>query len=79
MHLSPPPPPPLPPNKKKKKEEKERKKVRKRKKIMAIVFDFSWDDCKTQEKLKTMVMQNLGVNKCIMVSVKMVNAGELRL
>ena len=21
-----------------------------------IVFDFSWDDCKTQEKMKTIVM-----------------------
>ena len=26
-----------------------------------IVFDFSWDDCNTQEKLETMVMQNFGV------------------
>ena len=26
----------------------------------AIVFDFSWDDCYTQEKLETTVMQNLG-------------------
>ena len=25
-----------------------------------IVFYFSWDDCNTQEKLETMVMQNLG-------------------
>ena len=25
-----------------------------------IVLDFSWDDCNTQEKLETMVMQNLG-------------------
>ena len=23
---------------------------------ITIVFDFSWDDCNTQEKLKTMVM-----------------------
>ena len=23
---------------------------------ISIVFDFSWDDCNTQEKLKTMVM-----------------------
>ena len=37
---------------------------------ITIVFDFSWDECNTQEKLKTMVMQNLrggggggGVNK----------------
>ena len=29
-----------------------------------IVFDFSWDDCNTQDKLETMVMQNFGgVNK----------------
>ena len=26
---------------------------------ITIVFDFSWDDCNTQEKLETMVMQNL--------------------
>ena len=25
-----------------------------------IVLDFSWDHCNTQEKLETMVMQNLG-------------------
>ena len=25
-----------------------------------IVLDFSWDDCNTQEKLQTMIMQNLG-------------------
>ena len=25
-----------------------------------IVFDFPRDDCNTQEKLETMVMQNLG-------------------
>ena len=30
---------------------------------ITIVFDFSWNDCNTQEKLETMVMQNLGVNK----------------
>ena len=26
---------------------------------ITIVFDFSWDDCNTQEKLETMVMQNV--------------------
>ena len=26
----------------------------------SIVFNFSWDGCNTQEKLKTMVMQNCG-------------------
>ena len=26
----------------------------------SIVFDFSWDDCNNQEKLETMVMQNVG-------------------
>ena len=26
---------------------------------ITIVFDFSWSDCNTQEKLKTMVMLNL--------------------
>ena len=25
---------------------------------ITIIFDFSWDDCNTQEKLETMVMQN---------------------
>ena len=25
---------------------------------ITIVFDFSWDDCNTQEELETMVMQN---------------------
>ena len=30
---------------------------------VTIVFDFSWDDCNTQEKLETVVMQNYGVNK----------------
>ena len=27
---------------------------------ITIVFDFSWDDCNTQEKLETMVMQDFG-------------------
>ena len=27
---------------------------------ITIVLDFSWDNCHTQEKLETMVMQNLG-------------------
>ena len=27
---------------------------------ITIVFEFSWDDCNTQEKLETMVMQNVG-------------------
>ena len=27
---------------------------------ISIVFNFSWGDCKSQEKLKTMVMQNFG-------------------
>ena len=33
--------------------------------LQTIVLDFSWDHCNTQEKLETMVMQNLGgaVNK----------------
>ena len=42
------PPPHPPPKKKRKKKEK--------KNFMSIVFDFSWDGCNTQEKLKTMVM-----------------------
>ena len=47
---------------------------------ISIVFDFSWDDCNTQEKLKTMVMYFFwlrggggGGTICIMVSVKLVN------
>ena len=44
---------------------------------ITIVFDFSWDDCNTQEKLKTMVMYFFlvgggGGTICIMVSVKLV-------
>ena len=27
---------------------------------ITIVFYFSWDNCNTQEKLETMVMQNFG-------------------
>ena len=27
---------------------------------LTIVFDFSWDDCNTQKKLETMVMEKLG-------------------
>ena len=49
------PPPPPPPKKKEKK--------KKRKQCITIVFYLSWDDCNTQEKLETMVMQNLEVNK----------------
>ena len=31
---------------------------------ITIVLDFSWDDCNNQEKLETMVMENvLEVNK----------------
>ena len=42
---------------------------------ISIVFDFSWGDCNTREKLETMVyMQNFGgQTRCIMVYVKMVN------
>ena len=40
---------------------------------MTFVFDFSWDDCYTREKLETTAMPKfLGVN-CIMVYVKMGN------
>ena len=28
--------------------------------LSLIVLDFSWDDCNTQEKLQTMIMQSLG-------------------
>ena len=40
----PPPPSPSPPPKK----------------CITVVFNFSWDDCVTQEKLETIVMQNFG-------------------
>ena len=30
------------------------------KRYITIVLDFPWDDCNTQEKLDTMVMQNSG-------------------
>ena len=43
---------------------------------ITIIFYFSWDDCDTQEKLETIVMQNVrGYTRCIMVYVKMVNTG----
>ena len=46
---------------------------------ISIVFDFSWDDCSTQEKLQTMLKPNIffrgwgrvGGTTCIMVYVKM--------
>ena len=39
-----------------------------------IVFGFSWDDCKSQKKPKTMVIQNFGGNKkIIMVFSKVAN------
>ena len=46
---------------------------------LTIVFDFSWDDCNTQKKLETMVMEKLGAGatRYIVVYVKMVN-GLLR-
>ena len=43
--LPPPPPPPPPPPKKE---------------CITVVFNFSWDDCVTLEKLETIVMQNFG-------------------
>ena len=30
------------------------------KRYVTVVFDFSWDDCNTQKKLETMVVQNCG-------------------
>ena len=30
------------------------------KKCITVVFNFYWDDCVTQEKLETIVMQNFG-------------------
>ena len=45
------------------------------KRIITIVFDFPWDDCNTQEKLETMVMQNIGgLNK---VRYNLFENGEL--
>ena len=45
---------------------------------LIIVFSFSWDDCKPQKKLKTMVIQTFflgggGDKKIIMVFSKVVN------
>ena len=51
---------------------------------ISIVFDFSWDDCSTQEKLQTVLMPNVfffpggagggGGTTCVMVYVKMANS-----
>ena len=39
-----------------------------------IVFNFSWNDCNTQEKLKAKVTQNFrGQTRCIMGDVQMDN------
>ena len=47
-----------------------------------FVFNFSWDDCDTQEKFRGNNGQHSifffgGVTRCIMVYVKMVNFGYL--
>ena len=39
---------------------------------ITIVFSFPWDDCNTQGKLETMVMQNLGCRQGALVAVKIV-------
>ena len=40
---------------------------------ITVVFDFSWDDSDTLEKLETMVMQNFrGQIRYIIIYVKMV-------
>jgi len=45
----------------------------------SIVFSFSWDDCSTQEKWETKVMQNFGgQTRCIMGDVEMANNGLRR-
>ena len=31
-----------------------------KKKCITTVFDLPWNDCSTQDKLETMVMQNVG-------------------
>ena len=54
---------------------------KKKKFCITIVFSFSWDDSKSQEKLKTMVMQNFlgggggggGEKKIIVVFSKVAN------
>ena len=45
---------------------------------ITVVFNFSWEDCNTQENFETIVMQNFwGWTRCIMVYVKIVK-GEKR-
>ena len=47
---------------------------------ITIVFSFSWNDSKSQEKLKTMVMQNFRVDKnIIMVFSKVANRNNFTL
>ena len=42
---------------------------------MSVVFNFSWDDCNTQEKWKTNAMQNFGRQiRCTMGDVQVANA-----
>ena len=44
---------------------------------ITIVFSFSWDNCKSQKKLKTMVINDCwGDKKIIMVFSKEVNRGS---
>ena len=46
---------------------------------ITIVFDFSWDDCNTQDNLKTMVKQNSEAKtRCIMVYVKVVITRDVK-
>ena len=46
---------------------------------VSIMFDFSWDDPNTQEKMETMVMQNFGgLTRCMIVNVKMVNTTNIQ-
>ena len=45
---------------------------------ISIIFVFSWDHCKSQEKLETMLIQNLGEQtKSVMVFSKMAYRDQL--
>ena len=40
---------------------------------ISIVFNFYWDTCNTQEKLKAKVMQYLGATRCLLEDMQMEN------
>ena len=37
---------------------------------LSIVFNFSWDDCMSQEKLKTMLMQKFGGKESVLWAIR---------